>query len=259
MYILVFAISMFLLLFYPKLTQQELIKMPMYVPIHALRKSDICSIMSVAFPLKRDKYWTTRVDSHHSRRTMLYFLLSIKSTLKNKKVLHFIDECYPNFNWSTAETTYLQLKNSHELYQISYRAETLGTYWELKVPIRNSGPLKSREYISRYRSNGFQPNDLKIYWNYNQLQALHLCNRYNPRTDSDARNALRNSPVYQRKHSGTIRFVMSGIQEAVFQIPNDKQIIVLDFADERMPGGYYLENAMTQEEVRIFNKHELIE
>ncbi|CAF1218715.1 unnamed protein product [Adineta steineri] len=43
------------------------------------------------------------------------------------------------------------------------------------------------------------------------------------------------------------------IQHAVFKVPKNKQVIVLDFADERMPGGYFLENAMTQEEVILYN------
>ena len=52
-----------------------------------------------------------------------------------------------------------------------------------------------------------------------------------------------------RDNPGEIKFVVSGIEEAVFQVPENNQIIVLDFADERMPGGYFLENAYTQEEV----------
>ncbi|CAF3361817.1 unnamed protein product [Rotaria sp. Silwood2] len=223
----------------------------MYVPIHSLRKCDICSIISIAFPSTNDKNWKKRVDYHHSRRTMLYFLLSIKSTSNNKQVLDFICECYPNFDWSIVEEEYAQLKNTNELYQVQYHAENLGPYWQLKISTHFLGPLKSRQYISQYRSNGFQPDELKIYWNYNQIQSLTLFNNYNPITDNDARDALLNSPVHERKHSGIIRFVILGIQDAVFIVPNGKQVIVLDFADERMPGGYYLEHAMTQEEVRI--------
>ncbi|CAF4142826.1 unnamed protein product, partial [Rotaria magnacalcarata] len=137
--------------------------------------------------------------------------------------------------------------------KIMNQAEDLGDYWQLKIPTNSLGPLKSREYISRYRLNGFQPNELKIYWNYNQIQTLASCADYNAKTDSDAKNSLLTKPVYERRHTGKISFILSGIQDAVFQVPNGKQVIVLDFADERMPGGYYLENAMTQEEVILYN------
>ncbi|CAF1528811.1 unnamed protein product, partial [Rotaria sordida] len=233
--------------------QQEIKDTYMYVPVHSLRKCDICSIISIAFLPTNDKKWKKRVDSHHSRRTMLYFLLSIKSTPNNKQVLNFIYECYPNFDWSIVNENYQQLKNTIESYQLQYNAKKLGNYWQLKIPTHSPGPLKSREYISRYRSDGFQPNELKIYWNYDQIQTLISSNNYNPITDSDARNALLNSPVHERKHSGIIRFVVLAIQDAVFTVPNDKQVIVLDFADERMPGGYYLEQAITQEEVILYN------
>ncbi|CAF0789125.1 unnamed protein product [Rotaria sordida] len=233
--------------------QQEIKDTFMYVPVHSLRKCDICSIISIAFLPTNDKKWKKRVDSHHSRRTMLYFLLSIKSTPNNKQVLNFIYECYPNFDWSIVNENYQQLKNTIESYQLQYNAKKLGNYWQLKIPTHSPGPLKSREYISRYRSDGFQPNELKIYWNYDQIQTLISSNNYNPITDTDARNALLNSPVHERKHSGIIRFVVLAIQDAVFTVPNDKQVIVLDFADERMPGGYYLEQAITQEEVILYN------
>lgn len=222
----------------------------MYVPIHSLRKSDICSIMSIVLAPTTDEYWKVRVDYHHSRRTMLYFLLSIKSTIDNQHLVQLINECYPKFDWSIAEKNYDHLKNTVEGYQVEYHAEKLGNYWQLKIPTHFSGPLNSREYISRYRSNGFQSNELKIYWNYPEIQDLTISNHYNPITDNDTRYALLKSPVQNRTHSGIIEFVVSGIQDAVFTVPNGKQVIVLDFADERMPGGYFLEHAKTQEEVR---------
>ncbi|CAF0948721.1 unnamed protein product [Rotaria sp. Silwood1] len=244
---------LFFLLFCFKSIQQEITNAYMYVPIHSLRKCDICSIISIAFPLSNDKNWKKRVDYHHSRRTILSFLLSIKSMSDNKQILDFIYECYPNFDWSIVEENYLNLKNTNEPYQIQYHAENLGNYWQLRIPTHFLGPIKSREYISRYRSNGFQSNELKIYWNYNQIQSLTFSNNYNPITDRDARDALLNSPVHERKNSGIIRFVILGIQDAVFTVPNGKQVIVLDFADERMPGGYYLEHALTQEEIILYN------
>ena len=75
-------------------------------------------------------------------------------------------------------------------------------------------------------------------------------NYFNPLADQDSHDALQQSPVNTRKNPGKIQFIQSGIEEAVFKVPRGKQVIVLDFADERMPGGYFLENAWTQEEVR---------
>jgi hypothetical protein len=250
MHNLVISISLIFLSFSSKLTEQ--VTNPyMYVPIHSLRKSDICSILSIAILPANDNNWKIRVDSHHSRRTMLHFLLSIKSTPNNKYVLPLINECFPKFDWTIAEKSYMHLKNTIELYQEKYHAGNLGKYWELKISTPHSGTLNSREYISRYRLHGFKPNELKIYWNYNEIQKLSICNHYNPITDSDANDALLKSPVSKRIHSGTIRFIIKGIQDAVFNVPHGNQVIVLDFADERMPGGYYLEHANTQEEVRI--------
>lgn len=57
MHILVISISLIFLSFYPQCTQQQIIKSPMYVPIHSLRKSDICSILNIALAPTIDKYW----------------------------------------------------------------------------------------------------------------------------------------------------------------------------------------------------------
>jgi hypothetical protein len=220
-----------------------------YIPLHALRKIDIQSILNVALPLLNNDENQRRFDYHHSRRTMLYFLLSIYSTPNNERLISLINECHPKIDRSHIEKPYYDLKNIIEPYQKQYRAEKLGTYWELKTEVNRSGPKQSRTYISKYHQDGFRPEELKLYWNYDQIKDLNKNDHFNPITDSDTYNALLKSPVDTRNNSGTIQFVRSSIQDAVFQVPEDKQVIVLDFADERMPGGYFLENARTQEEV----------
>lgn len=220
-----------------------------YVPTYSLRKLDICSIISIALAPTISKFWQVRVDAHHSRRTMLKYLLSIRTTPDNEHLLKWIEECHPNFNWALAETNYQQLRNTTELYQTQYNAQTLGNYWQLKIPTSSPRVKNAREYISQYRSGGFQPNELKLYWNYDEIEYLTTPHDYNPITDTDSHKRLLKWPVSRRKNSGTIRFLRSGIQDAVFEVPKDNQVIVLDFADERMPGGYFLEGAMTQEEV----------
>jgi hypothetical protein len=183
---------------------------------------------------------------------MLHFLLSIYSTDNNERVLNLIKECNPKADWSRINENYNTLKTIIEPYQQQNRAAKLGTYWELKNSPKRPGPKRSLSNILKYRQNGFQLEELKLYWNYDQIRELNKTDRFNPITDSDTHNALLKVPVNTRNNAGEIQFVRSGIEEAVFLVPEDKQVIVLDFADERMPGGYFLENARTQEEVIIY-------
>ena len=96
---------------------------------------------------------------------------------------------------------------------------------------------QSRQYIARSRQNGFKPHELKLYWNAEQLEKL--CPKEEERgealpphdpADLDAINNLRQYPVWQRNHSGTITYIHEGIEKAVFQVPENAQIIVLNFA-----------------------------
>lgn len=240
--------TLLFLSFSPGLIDYNMSQAKTYIPFHALRKVDIQSILNIALPLLDNDETRRRVDQHHSRRTMLYFLLAMQSAPNYDELMKSIDEYQPKFNWAHVQNNYETLKKQTEPYQAYYRAENLGPYWELKN-LKLLGPRQAGEYISKYRRDGFQPNELKLYWNYEQIRTLNQDDRYNPDTDSDTHDALQKSPVDTREHDGKIEFVLSGIEEAVFRIPPGKQIIVLDFADERMPGGYFLENARTQEEV----------
>ncbi|CAF3692317.1 unnamed protein product [Rotaria sp. Silwood1] len=227
----------------------------MFVPVHSLGKVDIRSVMSIALA-PTTEFWTKRVDRHQSRRTMLKFLLSIRSSPSNSQLLDWIDEYAPSsrMNWNIVEKNYIQLQNTMEPYQDHHHASNLGTYWEMKIKkVAQIVDSQSRPYIARYRKHGFQPNELKIYWNYQQIRDIIKDNSYNPVADIDARKSLLEIPVYKRNNRGTFHFITSGIQDAVFHVPKGKQIIVLDFADERMPGGYFLEGVKTQEEVILYN------
>lgn len=220
-----------------------------YIPIHAFRKTDIQSILSIALSsYNNNNELDRKFDHHHSRRTMLYYLLAMYYTPNNTELMNLINECNPNMNWSGLEENYHRLEKVIEPYQIQNNAQNLGTYWELKKMTR-SGSIKALEHISKYRQQGFKSNELKLYWNYQQIRDLNQIDRYNQETDTDTHETLNKFPVNTRKNSGKIEFIQSGIENAVFEVPEDKQVIVLDFADERMPGGYFLENARTQEEV----------
>lgn len=240
--------SLLFLSFSPRLIHYNMTHAKAYIPVHAFQKIDIQSILNVALPLLNNEDTQRRFDYHHSRRTMLYFLLSMQSTPNNEKLMDLIKTCKPKIDWSSVQNNYEELKKVIEPYQKQHRAENLGPYWELQK-LTLSGPRQSLEYISKYGRNRFQPAELKLYWNYEQIRTLSENDCFNPVTDTDTHEALIKSPVESRSHDGKIKFVVSGIEEAVFQVPEGKQVIVLDFADERMPGGYFLENARTQEEV----------
>ena len=141
--------------------------------------------------------------------------------------------------------------------------------------------------MARFRNHGWEPNELKIYWNVTQLE--NLCPKhgteaepvkekdqdsetklegkvetqgetkvetqtdtmveakdeikievkgetkdenlppYDP-SDADVVEALRQYPVTKRNHLGTITYVNKGIEKAVFDAPEDVQLIVLNFA-----------------------------
>ena len=96
---------------------------------------------------------------------------------------------------------------------------------------------RSRDYMEKSRKNGFKPEELKVYWNAEQLE--NLCPKseedsgrtppHDP-SDDDAVKNLRAYPVQNRVHSGKIEYVNKGIEKAVFDVPKNAQIIVLNFA-----------------------------
>ena len=223
-----------------------------YMPLHALREKHILSMLSIALATINDQRAKFQYDHHHSRRTMLFYLLSIKNAENNESVLKMIENVAQQFDWAKVQQDYDTLKRIPEPYKEQYRMRDPSNYWELARKTDRPGPKQAFSYIDRFRSQGFEPQELKIYWNYEEIESLNQNNRFNPITDSDTNQALQQCPVAERKNKGNIVYRRSGIEKAVFEIPNDKQIIVLDFADERMPGGYFLENAQTQEEVCFF-------
>lgn len=88
--------------------------------------------------------------------------------------------------------------------------------------------------MDRSRKDGFKPDELKLYWNVEQLENLCTASPAHDPADLDAIENLRNYPVDQRNHAGTIAYINEGIQTAVFKIPENAQIIVLNFAVEFM-------------------------
>ncbi len=103
--------------------------------------------------------------------------------------------------------------------------------------------------MARFRSHGWDPKDLKVYWNPQQLE--DLCPKsdaeekqieddkneekfenlptHDP-SDADAVLALRQYPVAKRNYDCKIEYINKGIEQAIFDAPEDAQLIVLNFA-----------------------------
>jgi hypothetical protein len=91
--------------------------------------------------------------------------------------------------------------------------------------------------MNKFREHGFEPKELSLYWNAEQLE--NLCPKQGEQADIESPHDpsdneciinLRKHPVSERKHSGTIDYINKGIEEAVFDVPENAQIIVLNFA-----------------------------
>lgn len=85
--------------------------------------------------------------------------------------------------------------------------------------------------MAQYRPNGFEPEELKIYWNYEQIE--QLCRKPDEPHDPSDKNVidnLRHHPLEKRNHSGKISYRTMGIEKVVFEVPESAQIILLNFA-----------------------------
>ncbi|CAF1521174.1 unnamed protein product [Adineta ricciae] len=220
----------------------------MYVPIHSLTKSDICSVLSIAFPQDGGEKRKTYLDRHNNRRLMLLLLNQLIQTPRNERLIKLINDCHPTIQWPNVRKTIIYLRNQTEPYQRQYSPGHIGAYWELRVPMKLTVLNRSRSLINKYCPKGFLPSQLKIYWNYHQIESLTTCNFYNTVADTRARHTLLTWPVNKRKNQGTIDYLTMAIDSALLNVPKGKQAIVLDFADERIPGGNFLEGVYMQEQ-----------
>ncbi|CAF4140426.1 unnamed protein product, partial [Rotaria magnacalcarata] len=251
-----------------------------YVPLESLTEKTVHSIISTATQAGTS-------DWNHSRRTLLAFLLAINDKLQQIEKNENANEQYNEYtiqhakqvrrwlvrkhysgkvidiDWNDFRTHFEGMfqENDDEIAK-RYRVKTPEPYYELGIRGLHPHIEQSRRYMNRFRKDGFKPEELKVYWNEEQLEDLcpkhEQCDNserlppHDP-SDIDAIQYLRQYPVSQRNHAVEIRYVNNGIQLAVFDVPNDAQIIVLNFANEKSAGGGYLRHAWAQEEIILYN------
>ncbi|CAF3766665.1 unnamed protein product [Rotaria sordida] len=367
-----------------------------YVPLDSLTEETIDSIVSTV-------QQSNKKDWNHSRRTLLAFLLAIKNKVSDiekqdskntfdkqivqhaRKVGEWLVEKDHSGNinkldWDELRKTYEQMASENDDGMARhYSVTNVEPYYELTIEGLHADINQSREYMARFRSHGWEPNELKIYWNVQQLE--NLCPKHETQaeqvevrdeektdvnsetkhtlkdttkvetklekneevkneatvdvknesnnevrsevkgesneeakneatveaktesknevrdqvkdelneetngeptvetktesnnearsevndeakaenfpphdpSDADVIRALRQYPVSKRNNAGKITYVNKGIEKAVFDVPEDAQIIVLNFANERSPGGGYLRHAWAQEEIILYN------
>ncbi|CAF3373876.1 unnamed protein product [Rotaria sp. Silwood2] len=198
--------------------QNMLHRSSVFVPFESLTQQIIESVVSVATTFRKPGF-------NYGERTLLIFLLQIKKKLK--KIEKQIQE------------------NSTGIDQQVIQHVQNVQQWLVDI---NRQPLNWAELEKKYK--------LKLYWNVNQIE--NLCPEssgkipYDP-SDEDAVENLRQFPVSERNHNGRITYVTNGIEKAVFDVPENAQIILLNFANEQSPGGGYLRHARAQEEVLLYN------
>jgi uncharacterized protein (TIGR02452 family) len=218
-----------------------------YVPCSSLNSEDIESLVKLC--LNEDVY---RVDTHGGRKAGLKYLLNIYSIgfdLSPYIDVHEIKRLENKLN---------ELKKI-DLFKKEFDAnhdDQYEPYWELNnnSPKIHQIAKNNRKFTNK--GKGFNPEQLKIYFNATQIENIP----YSQATfanagfvDNDARDHITKYPIVQRHNKGQINTKQGRIENVIFDIPSGKQIIVLDFADERMPGGLFLYGATTQEETICYN------
>lgn len=204
----------------------------LYIPCASLSHEDIESLVKLSLSKNVD-----RVDTHGGRKAAIKYLLNIHAT--GLDLSRYID----TKDLKKLENELNQLKQ-FDLFRKEFdenRDDKFEPYWELNSNSPRIHQIaKNSRQLTNKRPNGFSPEELKIYFNTKQIDNIP----YSQATfqaagfvDGDAREFMTKYPIPQRHNKGEINTKKARVEQAIFDIPPGKQIIVLDFADERMPGG----------------------
>ena len=221
----------------------------LYIPCSSLNKEDIQSLVNLS--LNGDVHHD---DTHGGRKVAIKYLShmnSIKFDLSS-----FID----SKQLKSLEKEVEKLKKI-DLFKKEFDQngdDKYEPYWEIN---NNSPKIHSIAKQSRLFTNkdpSFSPEQLKVYFNSTQISNIPYSNATFETAgfvDNDARNDLIKYPLSNRQNKGQINTKKGRIESVIYDIPLDKQVIILDFADERMPGGLFLYGASTQEETICYNSN----
>jgi hypothetical protein len=203
----------------------------LYIPRASLSIDDINSLLNLARSKDNE-----RVDTHGGRKAALKYLLGLHALGDDR--IPPVD----SVEWTEIQDEFDRWKKI-DLFKrkfLSGEDDSIDPYWELKNDSTRIHPSAKNARQLCKNSDGFSLEQLKIYFNRTQLDNVP----YSTGTlasagfvDGEARKMMTDYPVYQRHNSGRIYTKKGRIEQAIFDVPAEKQIIVLDFADERMPGG----------------------
>ena len=202
----------------------------LYIPCASLHEEDIESLVKLC--LSDD---VQRVDTHGSRKIALKYVLNMHSI--GFDLSKYV--AYDQINRFKEQFEYLKQIDLFKKEFDENQDEKYELYWELHNNSSNIHPIakNTRQFTN---ANGFSPEQLKIYFNTKQIENIPYSNATFQSAgfvDADVKANLVNFPIEQRQNEGNINTKQGRIEQVIFDIPPGKQIIILDFADERMPGG----------------------
>ncbi|UJR17882.1 hypothetical protein I4U23_004781 [Adineta vaga] len=217
-----------------------------YIPCASFNEEDVESLFQLC--TSRDVH---RVDIHGARKVALKYFINMYSI--GYDLSKYVN--HEQINKFKEDLEYLKQIDLFKKEFDENHDEKFESYWELNNNSTKIHPVakNTRQFTNK---NGFSSEQLKIYFNIKQIHNISFSNATFHSAgfvDTDAKENLLKYPLEQRQNQGIINTKQGRIEQAVFDIPPGKQIIILDFADERMPGGLFLYGARTQEETICYN------
>ena len=221
----------------------------LYIPCSSLNPEDIQSLVDLS--LNTDVH---RVDTHGGRKAAINYLLHMKSI--GFDLSPYIDS--KHLKNLEKESKKLEKFDLFKKEFDQNNDDKFEEYWELHNNSSRIHSLAKDNRVFTNKDNCFSPKQLKVYFNSKQISNIPYSNaRYENAgfVDNDVRIELTHYPLINRQNLGQINTVQGAIEDVIFHIPSDKQVIILDFADERMPGGLFLFGATTQEETLCYHSN----